>query len=41
MERADDAEKAYISVRGRYLATTFLLSSDRQQNGELILSPKK
>ena len=35
-----DMEKAQISARGKYLATTFLLSSDRHQYGELILSLK-
>ena len=28
-------------ARGEYLATTFLISSERHQNGELILSQKK
>ena len=33
-------EKAQTSVRGKYLATVFLLSSDRRRYGELILSLK-
>ena len=33
-------EKAQILARGEYLATAFLLSSDRCQYGELILSLK-
>ena len=33
-----DVEKAQVSSRGEYLATVFLLISDRRQYGELILS---
>ena len=35
-----DVEKAQASARGKYLATTILLSSDRRRYGELILSLK-
>ena len=35
-----DVEKAQASARGKYLATDFLLSSDRCRYGELILSLK-
>ena len=35
-----DVEKAQASARGKYLATAFLLSSDRRRYGELILSLK-
>ena len=37
----DDVDKARTSARGEYLATAFLLSSDRRQYGELILALKK
>ena len=40
-ETKGDVEKAQVSARGKYLATVFLLSSDRRQYGELILSLKK
>ena len=33
-----DVEKAQTSARGKYLATAFLLSSDRRRYGELIIS---
>ena len=36
-ETKSDVEKAHILARGKYLATAFLLSSDRRQYGELIL----
>ena len=36
-ERADDVKKAQISMRGKYLATAFLIRSDRRRYGELIL----
>ena len=39
-ESADDMDKAQISARGRYMATAFLLSSDRRRYGDLILSLK-
>ena len=39
-ESADNMYKAQISVRGRYMATAFLLSSDRRRYGDLILSLK-
>ena len=32
-----DVEKAHISDREEYLATVFLISSDRRQYGDLIL----
>ena len=35
-----DVEKAQVSTRGKYLATTFMLSSDRRRYGELMLSLK-
>ena len=35
-----DVEKAQILERVKYLATAFLLSSDRRRYGELILSLK-
>ena len=35
-----DVEKAQASARGKYLATSFLLNSDRRRYGELILSLK-
>ena len=35
-----DVERDHISARGKYLATAFLLSLDRRQYGELILSLK-
>ena len=40
MEIANDVEKLQMLVRGKYLATAFLLSSDRCCYGELILSLK-
>ena len=39
-ETKGDVEKAQVSARGEYLATAFLLSSDRRRYGELILSLK-
>ena len=33
-----DVEKAQVSARGKYLATAFLLSSERRRYGELVLS---
>ena len=36
-----DVEKAQVLARGKYLATKFLLSSDRRRYGQLILSLKK
>ena len=33
-----DVEKLQVSARGKYLATAFLISSDRRWYGELILS---
>ena len=39
-EIANDVEKLQMLVRGKYLATAFLLSSDRCCYGELILSLK-
>ena len=39
-ENADGMEKAQTSVRGKYLATAFLLSSDSRWYRELILSLK-
>ena len=39
-ETEGDAEKAHVLARGKYLATAFLISSDRRQYGELILSLK-
>ena len=39
-ETDGDVEKAQVSARGKYLATAFLLSSDRRRYGELILSLK-
>ena len=35
-----DVEKAHVSESGKYLATAFLLSSDRRWYSELILSLK-
>ena len=35
-----DVEKAQASARGKYLATAFLLSSDRRWYGDLILYHK-
>ena len=35
-----DVKKAQASARGKYLATAFLLSSDRRRYSELILSLK-
>ena len=35
-----DVEKAQASARGKYLATVFLLTSDRCRYGELILRLK-
>ena len=35
-----DVEKAQASARGKYLATAFILSSDRRRYGELVLSLK-
>ena len=35
-----EVEKAQVSARGKYLATVFLLSSDRRRYGELIPSLK-
>ena len=40
VEIEGDVEKAHILARVKYLATAFLLSSDRRQYGELILSLK-
>ena len=37
MENKGDMEKAQVSAKGKYLATAFLLSSDRWRYGELIL----
>ena len=39
-ETAGNVEKAQILTSGKYLATAFLLSSDRRQYGKLILSLK-
>ena len=39
-ETKGDVEKAQILARVKYLATRFLLRSDRRQYGELILSLK-
>ena len=39
-ETKGDVEKAQISARGKYLATAFLLSSDRRRYRYLILSLK-
>ena len=39
-ETEGDVEKSHISARGKYLATAFLLSLDRRQYEELILSLK-
>ena len=36
-ERADKVKKAQILARGKYLATVFLLRSDRRRYGYLIL----
>ena len=36
-ETEGDLEKAQISARGKYLATAFLISSDRRRYGELIM----
>ena len=36
-ETEGNAEKSQISVRGKYMATSFLLSSDMRQYGDLIL----
>ena len=36
-EIANDVEKVQMSARGEYLATTFLLISDRRRYGELVL----
>ena len=36
----NNAKKARTLARVKYLATTFLLSSDRRQYGELILALK-
>ena len=38
VESVDEVEKAQTSARGEYLATAFLISSDRRRYGELILS---
>ena len=35
-----DVDKSHILARGKYLVTKFLLSLDRRQYGELILSLK-
>ena len=35
-----DVEKSQVSARRKYLATVFMLSSDRRRYGELILSLK-
>ena len=40
-EIIDDVEKAQILLRGKYLATVFLLRSESCRYGELILSLKK
>ena len=40
-ETKGDVEKAHVSAKGKYLATAFLLRSDRRQYGELIPSLKK
>ena len=37
----DNVDKAQILVRGKKIVTAFLLRSDRNQYGELILSLKK
>ena len=37
MDNKGDMEKAQVSAKGKYLATAFLLSSDRWRYGELIL----
>ena len=37
-EIGSDVEKAQMSARGKYLATTFLLSLDRRRYGEIFLS---
>ena len=39
-ETEGDVEKAKVLARGKYLATKFLLRSDRRRYGELILSFK-
>ena len=39
-ETTGDVEKAQMLSRGKYLATVFLLSSDRRQYGGLIFSLK-
>ena len=39
-EIGGDAENAQTSARGKYLATAFLLSSDRRRYGDLIISLK-
>ena len=40
VEIIDNMEKVQVSARGKYLATAFLLSSDRRQYVELVLSLK-
>ena len=35
-ETKRDVEKAQVSARGKYLATTFMISLDRHRYGELI-----
>ena len=40
VETEGDVEKAQVSARGKYLATAFLLSSDRRRYRELIMSLK-
>ena len=39
-ETEGNVEKVQVLERGKYLATAFLLSSDRRRYGELILSLK-
>ena len=40
VETKGNVKKAQVSARVKYLVTAFLLSSDRRQYGELILSLK-
>ena len=40
VETEGDVKKAQILARGKYLATAFLLSSDRRRYGEMIFSLK-
>ena len=39
-ETEGDVEKTQILARGKYLATAFLVRSDRRRYGELIMSLK-